>query len=128
MSNALEKMIHGQRLKTTRKRPHSIDVNNILERQKGWCANNGCAKLNRVKQRVNAYGELDHKISLAIWKIKGNKGNPNSLSNSQLLCPKCHRAKSAKDSKKLAELKRKKKTNTPGLVAQSLVYKGPLTY
>lgn len=92
---------------TIKRTSYKHDFNILLRKQKGWCANPKCAKLNRVRGRVTTLRNLDHKYPISLWKLSNKKGNPNAISNLQLLCPNCHANKTALDSKKLSLYKKK---------------------
>jgi 5-methylcytosine-specific restriction endonuclease McrA len=88
------------------RKTYTHDFNDLHLKQKGWCANPGCAKINRIKQKVTTLKDLDHKFPIKLWEIMDKKGDPNNLKNLQLLCPSCHRFKTALDRKKISLYKR----------------------
>lgn len=114
------KLIYGKKKtikkKTIKKSPkkeglkrkvYAADFNKLMDKQKGKCANKNCAKFHGVKQSVTTIKDIDHKIAIKLWELKKKEGDPNRLSNLQLLCTGCHRRKTAEDRKKIAEYKKK---------------------
>lgn len=93
--------------KKTKRRVFKDDFNKLMDKQKGLCANKNCAKHHGTRQKVTTTRDIDHIIPIKLWELKGLKGNPNRLSNLQLLCPDCHRRKTANDRKKIALYKEK---------------------
>lgn len=104
--------------KALKRKVFTADFNYLMEKQKGLCANKNCAKLHGKRQPVTTTRDIDHKYPIKLWELKGKEGNPNIRSNLQLLCPDCHRRKTAEDRKKIAKykekhgIKTKKKTTT----------------
>ena len=90
-----------------KRKVYTIDFYYLMQKQKGLCANRDCAKLNRVRQPVSSFRDIDHKIPIRLWELMRKSGNPNARSNLQLLCPSCHRYKTAKDRKKIALYRKK---------------------
>ena len=78
------------------------DFNHLMEIQKEKCVYPKCKKLHGKRQKVHSLRDLDHKIPVKLWELKKKKGNVNMRSNLQLLCPGCHRHKTAEDRKKIA--------------------------
>jgi len=87
------------------------DFYKLMDRQKNMCASKDCKKHNGVRQPVTTIRDIDHIYPIKLWELKGKKGNANDLSNLQLLCPNCHRLKTAEDRKKIALYREKIKTN-----------------
>jgi len=101
-----------RRKKSTKKKKverhtYRIDRKELLLKQKGMCAFKRCPQLHagRRRQSVTVNSHLDHKIPVRLWELKDLKGNVNTPSNLQLLCPTCHEHKSAEDKKKIAKYK-----------------------
>lgn len=93
--------------KALKRKVFTADFNYLMEKQKGLCANKNCAKLHGKRQPVTTTRDIDHKYPIKLWELKGKEGNPNVRSNLQLLCPDCHRRKTAEDRKKIAKYKEK---------------------
>lgn len=86
---------------------YQIDRKELLLKQNELCAYKRCPKLHvgRRRQKVTVDSHLDHIIPVKLWELKGLKGNVNTPSNLQLLCPTCHHHKTAEDRKKIAKYK-----------------------
>lgn len=95
-----------------KRRTFKTDRDKLLIIQRGWCANKDCAKLNNgARQRVYTEKDIDHKIPLKIWELMSKSPKKfNDISNLQILCPRCHRNKTAEDRKNIALYKDKKKS------------------
>ena len=66
--------------------------NKLWKKQKGKCA--------RCKKKLDPHNyHIDHKKPVAL-------GGKTTLSNLQLLCPRCHMEKTAEDRRKIAERKK----------------------
>ena len=95
-----------------KRRTFKADFYYLMEKQKGLCAYKKCAELHGRRQPVTTTRDIDHKIPKKLWELKGKKGNFNARSNLQLLCPDCHRRKTAEDRKKIATYKEKTGTKS----------------
>jgi 5-methylcytosine-specific restriction endonuclease McrA len=102
--------------KPLKRKVSAADFNYLMDKQKGFCANKKCRSLHGKRQRVTTTKDIDHKYPVKLWELKSKEGNVNTRSNLQLLCPDCHRRKTAEDRKKIsrfkAELKEKRKKTT----------------
>jgi len=91
-----------------KRKTYTSDFYNLMDKQNNKCADTLCAKRHGKKQSVSTTRDLDHIFPIRLWELTKKKGNPNDISNLQLLCPDCHRIKTAHDKKQIAEFKKKK--------------------
>ena len=79
----------------------------IIKKQRGYCASPNCAKLHHGKKmKVTLTSHFDHKIPEAM-------NGKNIKLNIQALCPNCHAEKSRKDRVKIKEWKEKQDKKDP---------------
>jgi hypothetical protein len=74
----------------------------IIKRQKGYCANKNCAKLNGKKAKITINCNFDHTKPFAM-------GGKTTLKNLKGYCPNCHAEKTRKDREKIRKWKEKQK-------------------
>lgn len=91
-----------------KRKTYSADFYDLMEKQNHLCADSKCSKRHGRRQSVNSTRDMDHKFPIKLWELMKKKGNVNDISNLQLLCPGCHRIKTAADKKAIAEYKQKK--------------------
>ena len=100
--NILRTNLGSSESKEIKRTNFKADFNYLMEKQDGKCAYPKCKKLHGMILKVDSIRDLDHKIPVKLWELMKKQGNVNMRSNLQLLCPGCHRHKTAEDKKKIA--------------------------
>ena len=116
--NVVTHDIYGNPLKKEgelKRKTYTADFYDLMDKQNKLCADPQCSKRHGRRLSVSTIRDLDHIFPIKLWELMKKKGNPNDISNLQLLCPNCHRIKTASDKKKIAEYKRKKGKRTQPL-------------
>ena len=90
-----------------KRKTYTADFYKLMDTQNKLCADPLCSKRHGRKLSVSTTRDLDHIFPIKLWSLMEKKGNPNNISNLQLLCPDCHRIKTASDKKRIAQYKQK---------------------
>ncbi len=98
----------SQEKKGLKRKTFTDDFYKLMDEQNKLCADPLCSKRHGKRQSVSTTRDLDHKFPIKLWDLMNKKGDHNDISNLQLLCPDCHRIKTASDRKKIAIYKTKK--------------------
>lgn len=97
--------IKKKRKEPLKRKTYTADFYDLMDKQNKLCADPLCSKRHGKRLSVSTTRDLDHKFPIKLWELIGKKGDPNNISNLQLLCPDCHRIKTAFDKKRIAKYK-----------------------
>lgn len=92
--------------RTKRRTISKADIIRLVEMQHKKCANRDCARHHGVHQTITTVYNVDHIIPVKKWELLDMEGDPNDISNLQILCAGCHQRKTTQDKKELASLKK----------------------